>query len=486
MENDSSSNSSTKDDIINHTFFNKYQCIKKLGEGSFGRIYEAVYKSEHFALKFEDINSNSDLLEGEARIMNYLKGPNIPLVRSFGTSGNYNILIMQLMGKSLEDLINLKKTFPIKTVCLLGYQMINVLEYIHNKHIVHRDLKPDNFVLGLKDLSKNLYLLDFGLARKYRSSTTLKQYPLVNKKKLTGTARYASINALKGYEHSRRDDLESAGYVLLYFLRGSLPWQGIPGKNKDERYNKILQKKMNTTPEELCEGFPNEFEKYIEYTRNMEYEEEPDYDRLRGYFIDVMEKENEIWDYIYIWSTNEEKELRKKEYLEEKEKNQINNLNTNNNQNLNKVNNINSNNNNNNNNEIFKRKRTKRANSVTFIATREENKKRRETTVILNNNGDNLDKNYNNNSEIKNKIERNINNNSEMKMNYKFATKENSIQESKNRKNNTSRKNNRSKTHNNNRRRSRFESNKTLNNNINNELRRENDAVCCSEACIIF
>ena len=148
-ENDSSSNSSTKDDIINHTFFNKYQCIKKLGEGSFGRIYEAVYKSEHFALKFEDINSNSDLLEGEARIMNYLKGPNIPLVRSFGTSGNYNILIMQLMGKSLEDLINLKKTFPIKTVCLLGYQMINVLEYIHNKHIVHFELFFHNVPLKL-------------------------------------------------------------------------------------------------------------------------------------------------------------------------------------------------------------------------------------------------------------------------------------------------------------------------------------------------
>ena len=418
--------------------------------------------------------------------MNYLKGPNIPLVRSFGTSGNYNILIMQLMGKSLEDLINLKKTFPIKTVCLLGYQMINVLEYIHNKHIVHRDLKPDNFVLGLKDLSKNLYLLDFGLAKKYRSSTTLKQYPLVNKKKLTGTARYASINALKGYEHSRRDDLESAGYVLLYFLRGSLPWQGIPGKNKDERYNKILQKKMSTTPEELCEGFPNEFEKYIEYTRNMEYEEEPDYDRLRGYFIDVMEKENEVWDYIYIWSTNEEKEMRKKEYLEEKEKNEKNNLNANNNQNLNKENNINKININNDNNEIMKRKRTKRANSVTYIPTKEENRKRRETTIIINNNGDNLDKNYNNNSEIKNKIERNMNNNSEMKINYKFATKENSIQESKNRKNNTSRKNNRSKTHNNNRRRSRFESNKTLNNNVNDELRRENDAVCCSEACVIF
>ena len=244
MENDSSSSKSSVDDIINRIFFKKYQCIKKLGEGSFGRIYEAVYNSEHFALKFEDINSNSNLLENEASIMNYLKGPNIPFVRSYGTSGNYNILIMQLMGKSLEDLINLKKTFPIKTVCLIGYQMINVLEYIHNKHFVHRDLKPDNFVVGLNDLSKYLYLLDFGLAKKYRSSVTLKQYPLINKKKLTGTARYASINALRGFEQSRRDDLESAGYVLMYFLRGSLPWQGIPGKIRTNGIKKLCKKKM--------------------------------------------------------------------------------------------------------------------------------------------------------------------------------------------------------------------------------------------------
>ena len=318
MENDSSSSKSSVDDIINRVFFKKYHCIKKLGEGSFGKIYEAVYNSEHFALKFEDINSNSNLLENEATIMNYLKGPNIPLVRSYGTSGNYNILIMQLMGKSLEDLINIKKTFPIKTVCIIGYQMINVLEYIHNKHFVHRDLKPDNFVVGLNELSKYLYLLDFGLAKKYRSTVTLKQYPLINKKKLTGTARYASINALRGFEQSRRDDLESAGYVLMYFLRGSLPWQGIPGKTKDERYKKILQKKNDTSAQELCEGFPEEFEKYIEYTRNMEYEEEPDYDKLREYFLDVLDKQHEVFDYIYDWSTEEEKRMRKKEYLEEK------------------------------------------------------------------------------------------------------------------------------------------------------------------------
>ena len=449
MENDSSSNNSSKDDIINRKFFGKYQCIKKLGEGSFGRIYEAVYNQEHFALKFEDINSNSNLLESEARIMNYLKGPNIPLVRSYGTSGNYNILIMELMGKSLEDLINIRKTFPLKTVCLLGYQMINVLEYIHNKHIVHRDLKPDNFVLGLKNLAKNLYLLDFGLAKKYRSSTTLKQYPLINKKKLTGTARYASINALKGFEHSRRDDLESAGYVLLYFLRGSLPWQGIPGKNKDERYKKILQKKMDTSAQELCEGFPDEFEKYVEYTRNMEYEEEPDYDMLREYFIKIMDKNNEVWDYIYIWSTDEEKEMRRKEYLEEKEKNK-NNTNSN-------INNITK--------EITKkRKNTSKTNSVTYLSTNEENRKRREKRETTNNDNNNI-------------------NNSEMKIGYKYATKENSYE---NNKNDFSRKNIRSRTHNSKRKMSRIEENKNNIDDVNNELKRENDEVCCTEACFIF
>jgi serine/threonine protein kinase len=198
MDNDYSSSSSEIDNILGRIFFKKYQCIKKLGEGSFGLIYEAIYNNEHFASKFEDLRRNTNLLEAEASIMNYLKGPNIPSVRSFGTSGNYNVLIMQLMGKSLEDLINEKKTFSIKTVCLLGYQMINVLEYIHDKHYVHRDIKPDNFVMGLNSQSKKLYLLDFGLAKKYRSSTTLVHYPLINKKKLTGTARYASINAMRG------------------------------------------------------------------------------------------------------------------------------------------------------------------------------------------------------------------------------------------------------------------------------------------------
>jgi serine/threonine protein kinase len=244
--------------------------------------------------------------------MSYLASPRIPMVKSFGYTGDYNVLIMELMGKSLEDLFESMPTkkMSIRCVCNLGYQMVEILEFIHNKHIIHRDIKPDNFVMGKGIKSKNLYLLDFGLAKKYRSSTTLEHYPFINRKKLTGTARYASINALKGYEQSRRDDLESVGYVLMYLLRGELPWQGMKGKTKEERYKNILQKKMDTKSSELCFGFPDELTRYVEYTRNLEYTQTPDYDMLRKLFNDVMKREKYKMDYIYDWTTKEELRMR--------------------------------------------------------------------------------------------------------------------------------------------------------------------------------
>lgn len=311
--NNNNDNESQKnnENILNRTFFNKFKCIKKLGEGSFGMIYKAEYNNEYFALKFENRKNSQNLLESEAEIMSYLKGPNIPYVKSYGYSGDYNILVMQLLGKSLEDLFEERKKFSIKTVCLLACQMLTVLEYVHNHHIIHRDIKPDNFVMGLDDLSSYLYLLDFGLAKKYRSSTTLIQYPMVFKKKLTGTARYASINALKGYEQSRRDDLESVGYVLMYLLRGILPWQGLQAKTKEDRYKKILEQKIGTNSYDLCYGFPNEFERYVEYTKNLEYTEEPDYDMCRGLFMRIMRREKWKFDYIYDWTTKEEIKARK-------------------------------------------------------------------------------------------------------------------------------------------------------------------------------
>ena len=303
--------SKRNDNILNKTFFEKYICIKKIGEGSFGRIYKAVYNGNFYALKFECIDNSPNLLENEAIIMNYLKGPNIPYIKIYGSYLKYNILVMQLLGRSLENIFEEKKRFSLKTVCMLGYQFVTILEYIHNKHIVHRDIKPDNFAMGLSNLSQYVYLLDFGLAKKYRSSKTLKQIPLVNRQKLTGTARYASINALKGFEHSRRDDLESAGYVLIYFLKGRLPWQGLAAKTKEERYRKILRKKIDITPKELCNELNEEFEKYIEYTRKLEYIEQPDYDMLKSLFNSVLTKDHIKFDYIYDWTTPEEKRMRR-------------------------------------------------------------------------------------------------------------------------------------------------------------------------------
>ena len=305
---------SNNDHLLNKVFFQKYRTIKKLGEGSFGKVYKAEYNKMYYAMKFENKSRSQSLLESEATIMNYLRGPNIPNIESFGTSGEYNILIMQLMDKSLEDLINIHKNFSVKTVCLLAFQMMNILQSIHDKHIIHRDIKPDNFVMGNGENNAHLYIIDFGLAKKFRSSRTLVQYPYIKKKKLTGTARYASIHALEEYEQSRRDDLESVGYVLLYFLRGSLPWQGLKVKTKEARYQKILEKKKETSSEELCKNFPEEFQEYVTYTRNLGYTDDPDYDMLRGLFNTLLcDKMGENLDFIYDWTTQSDLRKRKSE-----------------------------------------------------------------------------------------------------------------------------------------------------------------------------
>jgi len=316
-------NKSEKDPIIGKLFFSKYKAVKKLGEGSFGKVYKAEYNGDDYAIKMESKSKEQGLLEIEATIMSYLKGPNIPYIKSYGYSGDFNVLVMQLLDKSLEDLINKYNTFSIKTTAMLGYQMVNILQYIHDRHIIHRDIKPDNFVMGAHEDNAKLYILDFGLAKKYRSSRTLIQYPYIKKKKLTGTARYASIHALEAYEQSRRDDLESVGYVLMYFLRGNLPWQGLKVRSKEDRYKKILEKKRETSSQDLCKGYPREFFEYVEYTRNLEYEENPNYDLLRKKFMDVLKNLNEELDYIYDWTTKSDLKKRRNKKSEPNSENDI-------------------------------------------------------------------------------------------------------------------------------------------------------------------
>jgi serine/threonine protein kinase len=183
----------------------------------------------------------------------------VPNVRWYGVEGDYNVMVVDLLGKSLEDLFNdCGRRFNLKTVLILADQLICRMEIIHTKCYIHRDIKPDNFLMGRGTKRHMAFVIDFGLSKLYRDPRTLKHVPYKEGKNLTGTARYASINTHMGIEQSRRDDLESLGYVFLYFLRGSLPWQGLKGNTKKQKYDKILEKKVATSTEVLCKNFPGQ------------------------------------------------------------------------------------------------------------------------------------------------------------------------------------------------------------------------------------
>lgn len=211
-------------------------------------------------------------------------------------------MVMDLLGHSLEDLFNLcNRRFTLKTVLMLADQMIQRIEYIHYKHFVHRDIKPDNFVMGFGENQKHVYLIDFGLAKRYRDPRNLQHIPIRFHKSLTGTARYASLNTHLGIEQGRRDDLEALGYVLVYFIRGSLPWQGLKAATKEEKYEKIMRKKRDTDILSLCQNLPPEFSLYFTYVRSLQFEERPDYAYLRKIFHEVFLRNHFKRDEEFDW-----------------------------------------------------------------------------------------------------------------------------------------------------------------------------------------
>ncbi|CAG9330366.1 unnamed protein product [Blepharisma stoltei] len=305
----------------------RYRIGKKIGSGSFGEIYLGVdiQTNEEVAIKLEKIESRHAQLIYESKLIRLLQGgPGLPGILWYGIEGNFNAMVMELLGPSLEDLFNFcNRRFTLKTVLMLADQMICRVEYVHSKNFIHRDIKPDNFLIGLGKRSSLLYIIDFGLAKKYRDPKTHVHIPYIEGKNLTGTARYASVNTHIGIEQSRRDDLESIAYVLMYFLRGSLPWQGISAHGKQEKYQKIKESKINTSVEMLCRGFPNEFMTYINYCRELKFEEKPDYGYLRRLFKDLFVREGYDYDYVYDWTLlnySNARPLRSRAHHEEEKK----------------------------------------------------------------------------------------------------------------------------------------------------------------------
>lgn len=293
-------------DLVGSIVGGKFLVGQNFGGGAFGQIFMATntQNNEVLALKTEETKSKHAQLLFEAKVMKALQGGvGIPTLYYHNPENTYNVMIMSLLGPSLEDLFNLcSRKFSLKTVLLLADQMIARVEFVHSRNYIHRDIKPDNFLLGLGKKSNIVYVVDFGLAKKYRDSKTHQHIPYRENKNLTGTARYASINAHLGIEQSRRDDLEAIGYVLVYLVRGFLPWQGIKANNKQEKYHKIMEKKMTTPVEILCKGLPIEFSTYLNYCRTLKFEDKPDYSYLRKMFKELFHREGYELDYMYDWT----------------------------------------------------------------------------------------------------------------------------------------------------------------------------------------
>ena len=292
--------------LLSSTFFKKYKPFYQKAHGSFSFIYEGINieTNEHVAIKLEPRNSQSEnlLLQNEIFYLYKLRHcPGIVKIITTGRTKKYNILIEPLLGGTLYSLyLDQNKNFTLKDICLISLQCISRLESVHNKGIIHCDIKPENFCVGLRD-KRIIYLIDFGISKKYRSDRTKKHIQFNITKTMCGTARYASMNALSGLQLSRRDDLESLSYMILYFLTKKLPWQGITAKSLATRYKKIYEKKFELEKWDKFLSLPIQIQNFIKYCRNLGFSEDPNYKLMKNFFYDLMKQNEFVDDKNFSW-----------------------------------------------------------------------------------------------------------------------------------------------------------------------------------------
>lgn len=306
---------------------NNYVIKKYINSGAFGNVYEVAHKKtgEKYALKLPVISKEKNgvkMLMSEARIYKKLSNPSkgIANVKILKYSDNFSkllnskkeeenddnkgvidtkIIVMDLLGPSLETLFqNNKKRFSLQTVIKLAIDFMDIIQYVHSNGYIHRDLKPDNFTIGYADKDK-LFCIDFGLAKKYITRTG-EHIKFSKNRRFCGTATYASIAAHDNVEQSRKDDLESIAYILIYLYKGKLPWKSIKTKDKKKKYDLIHKEKLKYTAEELCKGMPRQFAVFLDYVRTMDFAEKPPYNSFKKMFLRLYDSQ-EYNDMLYDW-----------------------------------------------------------------------------------------------------------------------------------------------------------------------------------------
>ena len=318
--------------LINETY--KILTDKCLGGGSFGHVYKCldIKTKKEYSIKVESNNNTNPQLLHEYKILQLLEGnEGIPKTYLFKNIGGESILIMDLLGANLEDILQdtkIKK-FSLKTCLMTLKQIIERLKIIHKEGIIHRDLKPENLLVTKNIRDGLIYLIDYGLSKKYKDIKNDIHIPFRNDRPLTGTLRYISINTHKGFEQSRRDDIESACYIIIYFLNGKLNWDGIKCKTKEEKIQKIMEKKEEFKNNKEYKNLHPSFSQIMQYIYNLNFEEKPNYEYIFGVINKGLEQFNGESNYeksLYDWQSIEFvvepifmiEEIKQKKFLEKR------------------------------------------------------------------------------------------------------------------------------------------------------------------------
>lgn len=271
----------------------------QIGVGSYGKIYasEQPGTSEYVAVKVANCEKGNWTLQHENMVYSIISGaPGFAKMTKCGVCDGSMRMVLDLLGTNIHELFSRQlSSFSLKTVLMLADQMLLRLQYLHSKGIIHRDIKPANFVVGLDRNQNTIYLIDFGMSTFYVNKETGKHNPCCDCKKFYGTPAFASINAHRCIEMSRRDDIESLAYTLIYLMRGNLPWL--------RWSHDVYEKKIATSTSILCDGIPKEFEMLLNYARCLEYDEEPDYSGYREMFRDLFVRQGYTYDFHYDWSS---------------------------------------------------------------------------------------------------------------------------------------------------------------------------------------